>query len=850
MSAISASVRSAQPDKLLPAGASVSMQDLHLAIARACNRIAPLWPLKHFVAVNPFLGFSGQTFAATCATLRRVTGVDMLMPRTFYREALASGAIVDADLAVALDRMPRPLPAPADVALCRRMLAQDARCTPHPHAVVATVADILDARVLGNRHAPRTAFMVDEISRWCAAYFDEGQAAWKLPSRDLKPYQAWRAAMRYDRNPEVMGIRDFRAAVAAMPSDPRATIATVVAALGIPAPAIVDYLYRALFDIGGWAAYVRYLVWDNALYGREDDRLVDLLAIRVVWGYALFCERKDPEFQAAWALAMASAACLPQDEVLDDPDLALDLTLQLAFEAAHQRLLLALLATRAAGKPVACTRKAVQAAFCIDVRSEIFRRALETVTPQVETIGFAGFFGFPIEYVPIGRLHGGAQCPVLLKPAFTVCEAVENASFAEETEILGLRLLRRRATKAWKAFKLSAVSSFTYVETTGLLFAAKILGDSTGTTRTVPDPHLDGLDSSVLQRVGPRLDPQTVDGRITGFDPSQRLDMAEAVLRAMSMTGDFARLVLLTGHGSSAVNNPYASGLDCGACGGHTGEANARVAAGILNDPAVRAGLTGRGIAIPADTWFIGALHDTTTDRVRLFDTNAVPPVLSADLDQLRSWLDQAGHLARLERSVLLHIRPGTDVDRAVLARSRDWSQVRPEWGLAGNAAFIAAPRDRTQGLDLGGRCFLHSYDWQKDTGFGVLELIMTAPMVVASWINLQYYASTVNNRVFGAGNKVLHNVVGTIGVLEGNAGDLKVGLPWQSVHDGTRFVHAPLRLNVFIAAPIAAINAVIEKHQGVRELVDHQWLHLFALTDNGHVSQRYRGELTWEDLP
>ncbi|WP_439334321.1 putative inorganic carbon transporter subunit DabA [Xanthomonas oryzae] len=69
-------------------------------------------------------------------------------------------------------------------------------------------------------------------------------------------------------------------------------------------------------------------------------------------------------------------------------------------------------------------RKAFQAAFCIDVRSEVYRRALETVCPDAETIGFAGFFGFPIEYVPIGRDTGGAQCPVLLKPAFVVCEAV------------------------------------------------------------------------------------------------------------------------------------------------------------------------------------------------------------------------------------------------------------------------------------------------------------------------------------------------------------------------------------------------------------------------------------------
>src|SRR4051812_4001850 len=129
--------------------------------------------------------------------------------------------------------------------------------------------------------------------------------------------------------------------------------------------------------------------------------------------------------------------------------------------------------------------------------------------------------------------------------------------------------------------------------------------------------------------------------------------------------------------------------------------------------------------------------------------------------------------------------------------------------GTGGNAAFIATPRGRTYRLPLGGRAFLHSYDWRKDEGFGVLQLIMTAPMVVASWINLQYYGSTVNNRVFGSGNKVLHNVVGQLGVLEGNASDLKVGLPWQSFHDGRRFVHEPLRLNVFIEAPQDAIDAV-----------------------------------------
>ena len=826
-------------------------EQLDQAIAIACQRIAPLWPLKHFVAVNPFLGFSGQAFAATVSRLARVTGSRMLMPRRFYREALASGRIDDTDLVVGLRHWPASAKQPVDVPTFKRMVARETMHAPSPRPTVATVADVLDALAGGDRHASRTAFMVDEISRWCAAYFDQGPAAWKMPSRQLAPYAAWSAAMRFDCNAAAFGIKGFREAVSSMPDDPRKAIAVVVDALGIPLHALEDYLYRALFDIAGWAGHVRYLAWDNALHGRNDDRIIDLLAIRVVWGYALFRERKDPAFKTAWTNAVVRAAARPSEEESgNDPDFALDLALHQAYESAYQRQLIASLGSHAR-KTVSASiaRKGAQAVFCIDVRSEIFRRALETVSPDVETLGFAGFFGFPIEYVPLGQTHGEAQCPVLLKPAFTVCEAIAGASAGEEAGILRRRKLSQRIAKAWKSFKLSAVSSFTFVETSGLLYSARILGDASGFTRTVPHPSSDGLDAAAHARIVPQLEPGAIAGRASGFDRGQRVAMAEAVLRAMSMTRDFARLVLLAGHGSSTVNNPYATGLDCGACGGHTGEANARVAAGLLNDPDVRDALRQRGIRIPDDTWFVAGLHDTTTDAVRLFDSETIPATLGRDLARLREWLDQAGALARKERSALLGIRAGADINASVIARSRDWSQVRPEWGLAGNAAFIAAPREYTRGLDLGGRAFLHSYDWRKDEGFGVLELIMTAPVVVASWINLQYYGSTVDNRAFGAGNKVLHNVVGGIGVLEGNAGDLKVGLPWQSVHDGQRFVHEPMRLNVFIAAPIDAMNAVIAKHQSVRDLVDNQWLHLFAIDDDGQVSHRYCGGLEWSEL-
>jgi uncharacterized protein YbcC (UPF0753/DUF2309 family) len=211
---------------------------------------------------------------------------------------------------------------------------------------------------------------------------------------------------------------------------------------------------------------------------------------------------------------------------------------------------------------------------------------------------------------------------------------------------------------------------------------------------------------------------------------------------------------------------------------------------------------------------------------------------------RIEGWLSRAGRIVRAERARSL---PGATPD-SIAARARDWAEVRPEWGLAGCAAFVAAPRTATAGRDLGGRAFLHSYDWQADTGFGTLELILTAPVVVASWISLQYYGSAVAPEVFGGGNKLIHNVVGGIGVIEGNGGRLRPGLPWQAVHDGESLAHEPLRLTVMIEAPREAMLDVLRRHPEVRALFDNGWLHLLALKD-GRVDARYRPGLAWDSI-
>jgi hypothetical protein len=450
-------------------------EEIERAIDAACKKIAPLWPLKNFVAVNPFLGFSDQSFEATAAYLRRVARANMLAPRSFYQEAISSGVIDDRSLEQALASATSRVNLPVDLEALKAAARAEPEGSVRPQGIFTTVAELLDALADGDRQTSLVGFMIDEISKWCAAYFDEGQASWRLPQRSSGPYAAWRASARFDRNPEVMGVKNFRRAILALPEDPVDAVLEVIDRLHIPARAVDDYLYRALFDIGGWAAYVRHMDWNSERYGGRGSILKELLAIRLAYGYGLFQARTDAMFRDAWARAMTEAAKPPIDHRLnDDPDLALDRVLHDAYEIAFRRRFIARLAASAPRSPKGESgrRPPVQAAFCIDVRSEIFRRALETVSPEIETIGFAGFFGLPIEYVPIGQLHGGAHCPVLLRPHFVVCEAVKDASDEEERNILDLRLLRRRAAKTWKSFKLSAISSFAYVETAGLNYLA------------------------------------------------------------------------------------------------------------------------------------------------------------------------------------------------------------------------------------------------------------------------------------------------------------------------------------------------------------------------------------------
>ena len=769
---------------------------LRAQIEAVCGRIPPLWDLPNYVAVNPFLGFAGDPMPVAAQQIRDGLGGRLLPDLAFYRKRWQAGAFTRAHLAQAAAQ------SGYDVAELQAILEGAARMPTRASQTVLTFAEGYDQRCGTDWHNT----LIRHTALWCAVQIPKiyGQG---LPTADGQGlYTAWREAAQVDRSLALAGLAGWRAWVQALPTTPEAAIATMLAYLQVTPAEQPVYLYRLLSGVYGWACYLRRGTWSTG--SQEAGALADLLAIRICSDAAL----------TALTPVVTTPLITPLTGTLVEDEAVLA-RFQAALEDGYADQLLGRLnppsdLTAAGGRP------SLQAAFCIDVRSEPLRRQLEAQDPAIQTLGFAGFFGVSLDWAADGQ-HS-ARCPVLIKPAVTV------QALTPTTPSLNTLAKSIQQTPA----------AFTYVELLGLGYGLTLAGDALGWSGAPQNEETQAL--FTLQPV--------VHGR--GVPLADRIAVAAGILKNMGLRDSFARLVLLCGHGSSSTNNAHAAGLECGACGGHSGALNSRVAAVLLNDPDVRAGLLAQGWAIPADTYFVAGLHDTTLDQVTLLDMAQIPATHQADRQQLEAWLARSGAAVRAERAAGLGLSKANAswLDRLIQRRAQDWAEVRPEWALARNAAFIAARRSRTRGVDLQGRTFLHDYDWTTDPDNSILTLILSAPMVVASWINLQYFASTVDNATFGCGTKALHNRVGTTGVVLGNGGDLRTGLALQSVHapDG-EWYHEPLRLQVVVEAPTERIDAVLATNQTVQNLVKNGWVRLFALERESPHMYQWTATTDWQ---
>jgi len=840
-------------------------------------RISPVWPLKDYVAVNPYHGFANRDFWATRRFLRLFSDCETLPPLSHYRYQFRNGGLTAADVETAIgelhadgfaatrdmtaDQIVRELQEDAEAvefspaAACRHAVGVS-----NPERRVWTMAESIDRF----QQTDWNVTIVDEIGKHCAAHYDDGQASWSAPYKNLPLYQAWRLTAQVDRQMDVLGLSNFCHFVKKLPHTPEAAITWLLGELNVPKELWKTVLLCQAMTVPGWSAWAKYQQVQAERSGQSNDDLVGLLAMRLAYDVAI---AKQCRFETDWSAAVHLGDNWYSIPTPDDSchEALTRLVALRATEVAYRRVLLSGMQSSDSALPTdssevtAPSRPSAQAVFCIDVRSERLRRHLESVNAEVQTFGFAGFFGMPIRYTMLGESSGSTQVPALIGPSLEVHEGCNSSCDDHLAGAMQRRGAIRDWRRTWKQFQRSAVGGFGFVETVGLWFGVKMLKRTLGWSAGLQDAASDGMGGANQESFGPVRD----DWETQGFGLDRQADLAESMLRGIGITDCFARLVVLCGHGSQTENNPLQAGLDCGACGGHSGAVNARVAAMLCNDPAIRQALADRGIAVPEDTYFLPALHNTTTDEVTALQSAAVPDSHKPDVDAFLQSAGEAGAGAAAERVIGVEPivsaskgvgdvaensgEPVKSVDRLWKRRSQDWSEVRPEWGLAGNTSFVVAPRHTTRSTSLAGRSFLHSYDYRQDPEGAILEQIMTAPMVVAHWISQQYNASTVDPNTFGSGTKTLHNVVGKMGVFSGNGGDLMTGLPWQSLHDGKRLQHEPVRLQVVIAAPRGQIESIIAKHTLLDDLLSNGWLHLVA-QDDGEF-HRYTLDRRWETL-
>lgn len=796
-------------------------------VAREARDIIAQWPLNSFIAVNPLGAHEDARFESI-----QIPGVALTRPVAAYRVDVESGRITPADLmAAVLERIPE--------------LRYD-----HEHtdptvlsAVDLVVAELTDPAVSTNSSvAPARSYgRVDElVAKWVAAFLDP-HPLWPMPHRSEGLYSAWRTLTVHD--PDLP--RSARRIARMLPTRPDDAIAYALAQLQGATQGATQDVSPALRDelagLPGWTAHIK---WRSEHVGDIDlvEYVAVRLSLRLLLGLPAIAPPQPPsnDVDGLWERATrlvdrlggsseritvaVAARALALHPVHDHP-----FTFQRAYELHYARPLLHSLNT---SHPGAGTRPTTQLVACIDSRSEGIRRHVEQLDPGMETFGFAGFFGVPIRFTTYDSPSSIDSLPALLAPHHHVTERAQHPRLA------GGRINHLRTQQALAAGihagESTTASPFAFAETTGWLFGAATA------LRTLAPTIAARLAAALTS--APRLETSVTVA--DAFTLEERAGLAEASLRMMGLSR-FAPLVILAGHGSTSTNNLYESALDCGACGGNRGKANARSAAAIFNDPDVRALLSERGLPIPADTFFIAAEHDTVTDHIATLDVHLVPATHLTLVDDFRRLQQTASDALVRERSRSLPGASPRHRPQKTRRRADDWAEVYPEWGLAGNAAFLIGPRDLTRALDLERRVFLHSYQPELDSNGAALETILTAPVVVAQWINHQYYFSALNPDSLGAGTKTIHNAIGTIGVLSGQGGDIRRGLPWQSVGIGDRLVHEPVRLTVIVQAPLDRITTIIGRNAVLRSLFDNSWIFLTAREDAASPWHSY-GQYGW----
>ena len=814
------------------------------AVRLASSVVGPAWPLRNFVAANSLARLETMPFDDALDIAGRAHAVTGRASLSYFLDQFDGARITPAHVASALAEPGLAVTTEGGwtveelVSISRDLVSTSPHAPTTANPEAPTVSRFCEG--LPTRAADVTARVDAHSALWAqrawssATWHDDVSGS---PAPPPGPWVRWRQAAEHPAYDRVVGVHGAAAAVATLPTEPVDALITLAGWADLQTEDLMGYLVATFASAPGWSGHA---AW-RARALEDPSPLVEWAALRMAHDLLLSAAEQsmwpgDSPGDSPGAFTRVATVAPARDGARRLATSAARVW-QRALEIGIEDWLLAELSLpqdhglrEDAPASTGPARPTSQSVWCIDVRSERMRRHLEDLGEH-HTYGYAGFFGAALRHVDDDGISLDC-CPALISPSFEAHD--------QPTPLTLRQVVHRTATSVSR----HPLGALMVAEAGGGLAAAASLGSqiTPRAARRVHRSWTQGADASVRQA-----------HLRTDLDLDARVALAAAALRTIGLTSDFAPVLLICGHGASMENNAFASAYDCGACGGNSGRVNALLLAEVLNDPEVRAQLFTDGIELPDDTVAVAALHDTTTDQVRLLAEPESPTGSTfTALDELLADLETAGLRSSEQRRSTLPARASA-VPVAPHRRAADWSEPTPEWGLAGNAAIVIGPRPLSVGADLGGRVFLHSYDRDTDPEGAVLEVLLTAPLVVAQWINAQYYLSAVEPTIWGAGDKACHNVIGDVGVIQGAHGDLRTGLPWQALfrdEPGTApdidiLAHEPVRLLAVVVADPDLIMRAVGRHDVLKQLVGNQWISLVC-ADRGRLL-RLHTDLTWQ---
>lgn len=845
---------------------------INTLVSSASRVIAPNGPIATFAARHPWVGLEEQTFEEVADWLKNTRNVEIYPSPSIILSAKNRGEIDEDFLEMELQRWLNANSSTIPREVAERFCRASLRFEEIPVHLLTSPELQIWAETVGNgklemsenfpiqplsmvikhKDEEKLAELLDHhVIKWCKLYLDDSQAGWSMPKRDEGFYQSWKRLIQYDPALSKTQRKIFQH----WPQDAESALEAALSAMDIPRLDRQRYLEGHLLSLPGWAGM---MLWRSQQSKQEQSLLLEYLAVRLSMEWVLVKphlplakEYRKTKVQmhsliAAWihygGLTFDNWSRMRAHQQKDYLTFAYTFHEKIrkkiwlkAWEQTYTDQLSQKILSRQRSKQQT-TPKLAQFAFCIDVRSEPFRRYLEKEGP-FETLGVAGFFGLPIETRELGSKHTHSSLPVMHKPKHQIEERSDENELKQYQQ-------RKQAVESlgytFKTMKQNTVPSLLLPEVSGPWLALQMLARSFLPQKA--GSFLRSLRDLWLRKPDTKLSLHSVrdfKSEISnGFSQKEQVNYVRQTLNMMGLTKNFAPLVVICGHGSQSTNNPYAASLDCGACGGASGGFNARVLATLCNLEEIRKALSSEGIDIPEETVFVAAEHNTTTNDLKWLYVPTLSKSAQIAFDMTEVALPKVSDQANTEGlsqlpTITNHLKnPKTEAYRL----AEDWSEIRPEWGLARNAAFIIGERKLTQDCDLEGRVFLHNYHWKHDQDGEVLANIIAGPGTVAQWINLQYYASTVAPHFYGSGNKATQTVTAGLGVMQGTSSDLLTGLPWQSVmKSDEEAYHAPLRLLIVIQAPREYVQRLLDQDEVFKQKVQNGWVRLASVDPKGY---------------